>query len=107
MNYYKRTAMLKKGITPSSLARWSRALRGTSMVMKTKDTKELAYSEDCVTFLLSRKDNTGPSNLPEPERIAALYEWVREDQTVEQIAAGLGVSSLVIEMQLKAIGAME
>lgn len=106
--YYTRDQIIELFQVPqSTLDNWSRKLRGTDMVRRAKTSirqRQLVYSQDFLTFLLSRVDNTGPSNLPEPAQIAALYAAVREGKTPDQIAIEQGVPLPLIQAQLEAVG---
>ena len=107
LKYHKRAYVLAQGISASSLDRWSAALRNTKMVGKLKDGGELVYSDDFVTFMINRMEATGPANLPNPSRIAQLYELIRAGKTIDQIAQETKTHHLIVELQLEAIGAKQ
>lgn len=102
--YYTRADVRRLAeVNDTTLDRWSRLLRNTSMAIKTQSGRVL-FTKDFVDFVATRVNSTGPPSLPEPQRIADLMRlWRETDGDVKAVADALGENLLLVEAQLMAV----
>lgn len=101
--YYERAMVISQGVPAVSLDRWSKMFRDTPFVVK-EDGKRLLYSEDFVTFALCRAGKTGPASMPKPMLVVSLFQLVREESTLSQIAKSIGEPEVVVSELLAYLG---
>jgi hypothetical protein len=84
--YYTHTDVQQiTGVSYNTVYRWEKKLEGTHMVIGHHQ-----YHPDFVRLMRTRRDNDGPMPLPDPEKIARLYElWTGPTWDLVEISHAL------------------
>jgi len=104
IKYFTKQQLEQLGLAPASIENWARLFANTRFVIPPQPR---LYSEDFLTFALTRTGRTGPSNLPDYDEIVSLYDDVRNNLTVKEMAEKRGITDFSVVEQLKLIGATD
>lgn len=103
MEYYTTDEILRRSdISIATLERWRSAFRGTHMVKR--HNGRVFYTEHFLHFITQRKEELGPSALPDPTHIALLYELWDKFGNATEISMATALPTLIIERQLQQLG---